>query len=360
MQVVVLAAHGLCGRLRVVYVADEEPRRVSLLEPRHADGTLVAVLDLVAVVVEQLDVEQGGRLAHGTGLRLDPGIGGEKDRAFGLPEALADLLAREALPLDGDLGVQRFAGGGEVLDAREVVARHVFLKHEAVHGGRGAERPEVVVLHVLQKFGGHELVHVIAEDLGAGDPLPVDLAPAELCPAAVGDAHVEAVLLHLLPILRREDVPEGVGEVVHDGLGVARGATGEVDEHDVLRSGGVNAGRACPFLRFVGDELVKREPSLALACDADFVLYAGRLLRRPFGLRADVVVVHAHEHPHVCRVCAVLDIVGRELQRRGDDRGAYLAQCGGHHPILPPATQDAHDHVALADAKLHEGVCGFV
>ena len=95
---------------------------------------------------------------------------------------------------------------GEVVHARQVVGAHVLLQHEAVHRRRRAERGQLVVLDLLQQLRGHELVHVVGEDGGAGDPLAVDLAPAELRPAAVGHAHVQRVLLHLLPVLRGDDV----------------------------------------------------------------------------------------------------------------------------------------------------------
>ena len=159
--------------------------------------------------------------------------------------------------MDGYLAVERLACGREVLDGGKVVGCDVLLQHEAVHGGRRAEGREVVVLHDLQKLGGYELVHVVGEDGCTGDPLAVDLAPAELGPAAVGHAHVQAVLAHLLPVFGGEDVPERVLEAVLHGLGIARGATREVDEHDVVDLGGILAGGALPLVALVLDELVE-------------------------------------------------------------------------------------------------------
>ena len=206
VQVVVLPAHGLARAVLVAVVPHEQARRISLLEPRHADGALLAVGHFVAVVVQQLDVQKRRGLAHGARARVDPGKRRQQHRAFGLAEALADPLARQTLPSQRDLGVQRLARRGEVVHARQVVGAHVLLQHETVHGGRRAERGQLVVLDLLQQLRGHELVHVVGEDGGAGDPLAVDLAPAELRPAAVGHAHVQRVLLHLLPVLRGDDV----------------------------------------------------------------------------------------------------------------------------------------------------------
>ena len=224
VQVVVLPAHGLARALLVAIVPHEQSRRVRLLEPRHADGALLAVGHLDAVVVQQLDVQKRRRLAHGTRTRVDPRERRQQHRTLGLAEALADPLARQTLPRQRDLGVQRLARRGEVVHARQVVGAHVLLQHEAVHRRRRAERGQLVVLDLLQQLRGHELVHVVGEDGGAGDPLAVDLAPAELRPAAVGHAHVQRVLFHLLPVLRGDDMAQRVGEVVAHRFRHARGA----------------------------------------------------------------------------------------------------------------------------------------
>ena len=159
--------------------------------------------------------------------------------------------------MDGHLAVERLARGREVFDGGKVIGRDILLQHEAVHGGRRAEGREVVVLHDLQKLGGYELVHVVGEDRGTGNPLTVDFTPAKFCPTGVGYTHMEFVFLHLLPVFGGEDVPERVLEAVLHGLGIARGATREVDEHDVVDLGGILAGGALPLVALVLDELVE-------------------------------------------------------------------------------------------------------
>ena len=147
VQVVVVAADRLGRLVRVVAIAHEESGRVGALELRDADRALLAVLHLASVVVEQLDVAERVGLAHGAGMRLDPGEVGDQHRALALAEALADALAREPLPADGDVGVERLAGRREVGDRREVVLLDVLLEHEAVHGRRRAEGAQIEVLH---------------------------------------------------------------------------------------------------------------------------------------------------------------------------------------------------------------------
>jgi len=169
---------------------------------------------------------------------------------------------------------------------------------------------------------------------------------------------VQAVLAHLLPILGREDVPERVRVVVHDGLRVAGRAAREVDEHDVLGGDGLGRPRrrALPRFRLAGDQLVEAQPALALAAHDDAILDAGRRGQRAFHLRVHVLVSHADHHLDLALVRAVLDVVSRQLQGRGNDRGAQLAERARDDPVLPPAAHDAHDDVALAYAELLERV----
>ena len=122
---------------------------------------------------------------------------------------------------------------------------------------------------MLQQLRRHEFVHVVSEDRRAGDPLAVNLAPAEL-----RHRHVQFVLLYLLPILRSQDVTERMGVVVHDRFRVPGRSTREIDQHDVARVhrfGRIGSG-ALPGLGFVGDQRVESEPAIALPGHADAVL----------------------------------------------------------------------------------------
>ena len=55
---------------------------------------------------------------------------------------------------------------------------------------------------------------VICELYRAAYPLSVELAPAELCPAGIGNGHMELVLLHLMPVFGCYDVSERMCEIV--------------------------------------------------------------------------------------------------------------------------------------------------
>ena len=244
----------------------------------------------------------------------------------------------------------------EVGDGREVVLLDVLLEHEAVHGGRRAKGAQVEVLHHLQELGGDELPHVVAEDGGAADPLAVDLAPAEFCPAGVRDGHMQAVLLHLLPVLGGDDVAQRVLVAVHDRLGVAGGAAREVHEHDVVELGRGVARRVHPLPGALLEHLVEGKPPLALAGHHDLVADRGAVGQRELGLLADVVVVHADDGRDLGRVGAVGDVFFGQLDGGGHDGGADLAHGGGQHPVFPAAAQDGQDHVALLDAQRDEAI----
>ncbi len=356
MQVVHAPTHSLARCLWIIVVAHEQAGRIALLKAGDADRTLFAIRHFHPIIIQQLHVEERRGLAHGARSRIDPGEGGEQHRAFRLTEALADLLARQALPLDGHLSIQRLARSGEVLDAREVIGRHVLLKHEAIHGRRSAERGQLIVLDLLEQLRRNELLHVIGEDGGSADPLPVDLPPAELRPAGVGHAHVQRVLLDLLPIPCRDDMPERMGERVLHRLRVARRAAREVDEHDVLGGHPCLPDRASECIALAFDQGIERGPTLALSCHDHQVLQGGSLRKRALHLADHIGIIHADDGLHLRAVHAVDHILRGQLQGCRDDDGAQLRQGHCHHPVFPSTAQDGHDHITLADAHPLEGI----
>ena len=116
MQVVIVTADRFGRHVGHAVISHEQPRRIGLAQTRHANGAFLAVVDFVAILVEQLDVEQRARFAHRTRFRLDPRIGREQHGTLGLTEPLANLLARQLFPLNRDFRIERFASRREVLD----------------------------------------------------------------------------------------------------------------------------------------------------------------------------------------------------------------------------------------------------
>lgn len=86
---------------------------------------------------------------------------------------------------------------------------------------------------------------------------------------------------------------------------------------------------------------VEIDPALAGAVHDELLAHRGAIGHGLFHLRADVLVVHGDDGLHVGAVGTVDHILARELQRRGDDGGAQLAEGHGAHPVLPAAAQDA-------------------
>ena len=128
-----------------------------------------------------------------------------------------------------------------------------------------------------------------------------------------------------------------MGEVVLHGLGVARRATREVHQHDVLGGDAHISRGALEGVGVAYDELVEIDPALAGAVHDELLAHRGAIGHGLFHLRADVLVVHRHDGLHVGAVGAVDHVLSRELQRRGDDGGAQLAEGHGAHPVLPAA-----------------------
>lgn len=62
-----------------------------------------------------------------------------------------------------DFGVQGFACRGAVLDGGKIIFGEIFLNEEAVHGGRRAERSDVVLLEHRQDVVCIELIKIIGK-----------------------------------------------------------------------------------------------------------------------------------------------------------------------------------------------------
>ena len=234
-----------------------------------------------------------------------------------------------------------------------------------------------------------EAVEVVGEHGGFHEPLTVVLAPHGLAPARVGDGEVQAVGTHVVPVLRRNEVRDGVFGVMQHHLRVARSAAREVHEHGIERArlatgevlgcrmhARVEVDPACALRRGRAHAVRTREHRAHERARRDVPGAVGTL-RREAAARA----VHEDERLH--RGAGgrhVVDDVGDLPHRRGDDGldggaveavlevvllqhegsrhhdGAELGERSGHEPELVVAAQDDHDHVAAADALRGEEV----
>ena len=209
-------------------------------------------------VVDHVEVVEGVGDAHRAGAGLNPGESAHGEGCFGLAEALAQLYAGEFFPFLEHRWVEGFSGDGAAGERGEVVAADVFADEEAEHGGRRAEGGDVVAGHYGQEVGGHEFVEVVYEDVGAADPLAVELAPDGFTPSGVGQGEVEVAWMEVMPEAGGDDVAQRIGEIVGHHLWFAGGAGGEVDEHRVGVGVGVERPTECGGFLHTGVEV---EPS---------------------------------------------------------------------------------------------------
>ena len=286
------------------------------------------------------------------------------------------------------VGVERFAGRGGIDKRRQVVLVHVGLHHEAVHGGRAAERGHAVARDEPQDLVGVEAVEIVGEHACFHKPLAVVLAPDGLAPAGVGDGEMKAAVAYdVVPMLRGRDVREGVLGVVQHHLRVAARAAREVHEHGLGRLR-LAAGEV--FGRFA-DAGVEVKPASALGRSCAHAVGAGELCaERAAVLREGLAVLSefrqaaagaVHEHLHLQRgagilhgfhhvsdlaavgaddgfdlsaVQAIVQVVLFEHERGRHHDGAQLCKRGRHEPELVVTAQDHHDHVAMADSVLSD------
>ena len=133
------------------------------------------------------------------GLGLHPRKGGEGQRRFGLPETLHQADAGQALECVVNGSVERLARGRTILERRKVVFRKVFADQEAVDRGRRAQGGDPVLPDLVQDIGRRKFLVVVNENVGPGQPLPVQLAPGGLRPSGVGNGEVQAALVEGVP-----------------------------------------------------------------------------------------------------------------------------------------------------------------
>ena len=114
--------------------------------------------------------------------------------------------------------------------------------------------------------------HIVAENDSPADPLTVDLSPAELRPAGVRHAHMQMILLHMLPILRGNDMAKRIRKIVLDQLRHACGAAGKVNQHNVIPPGSFLAGRTLKFIREVVKSVMEPIPAFSRSAHQELIL----------------------------------------------------------------------------------------
>ena len=236
--VVVAVTPSLAGRLDVVVVVQRESAGQSLAD---VDNNLsgFAVGNLIAVLVDQVDIIDRRRTSEGADLVRRADHVADDNGGLGLTEALHDLESGELLELTVDLGVQRFAGGGHTLDGAEIVLGDILLDHHAQHRRRRTEGRDLVLREHRQDVGGVEAIEVIDENRGFTQPLTVDLAPCRLRPTGIGDGEVQTVGIDAVPEFRGLEMSESKLVTVGGDLRITRGAGGEVHQHRVVAAGTV-------------------------------------------------------------------------------------------------------------------------
>ena len=86
----------------------------------------------------------------------------------------------------------------------------------------------------MQHIHGLEFLEIIYKHVGTHEPLSVILAPHCLAPTSVGEREMEAVLIEVVPIFSRDDVPERIGEIMCHHLRFASRSRSEIHKRDVV------------------------------------------------------------------------------------------------------------------------------
>ena len=356
----------------------------------HTDADLACLAGIAAraVIALNLDVVERHRLAHraGTGRRmLEVGDG---KRRLGLTEALVDRKPRVLFPEVEQVGVERLARGRRILKRREIIGVEVLRHHETIHCRRAAQSRDLVLRDKRKNLARIETIEIVRENASFHKPLPVVLAPHGLAPARVSDGEVNAVGLHVVPVLGGDEVRDGITGVVKHHLWVTGRAGRKVHEH------GFGSYRVTTLkdLARRADAAVEVDPTLALDGCRTNALFAGK--RRTDRARnsdeVTLIVVFrraaaraVHENARSDRgafiddvvrdlgdfpdrgaddggdrgtVQAILQIVLLQHEGSGDHDRADLCQRRRDEPELIVAAQHDEDVITALDALIDQEV----
>ena len=294
--------------------------------------------------VAQFDVIEGRRHPHGTFHRRHAPEVGQQQGRFRLAVAFAQLQPRALRKLPEHFRRQHFPGCGRVFQRRHVGNS---LPHQVpVNRRRCAEGGDSVPVDNLCQLLRVKAVKVIDHHGAAHQPLAVDLPPGSLRPSGFRHGEVEAVVLRLLPVFRRDDVGQRIAVCVNDPFRVAGGAGGEIQDHGI-RGFRLHPGEVLPGVPHVSCNIFE---ALRLSLHAPeprgdpCLLYCLRhLLRHPAPGGADHGLCPGGLQP-------VHQVADRQHMRHGDHHGTQLVQGHCREPVFVVALQDQHHPVPGADA----------
>ena len=303
-----------------------------------------------AVPAAQLDIILRRRRAHGAGHGLAVGKVCREQGRLRLAVALAERYARALGEAAEHLRRERLASRRGMPERRHV---GYALAHEiAVDRGRSAERRHAAAVDDARELLGVEIVEVIHHDGAADEPLAVYLAPGGLGPAGLRHGKMQAVLLGLLPVFRRDYVRERICVAVDDALGIARGARREIEHHRLIGAGLDALKHAAGALRR-GGEVLKALGSALHAPELHPASGAPGRLSHPLRHSAER---SAYDGVDLGRLKTVDEVVDCEHMCRGYHHGPELVQRHGRKPVFIVPPEYEHHAVAAAYAARFEHV----
>ena len=201
-----------------------------------------------------------------------------------------------------------------------------------------------------------EAVKIVHKKRRPAQPLTIEFAPAALRPAAIRRGKVDGVFIQIVPEAPGDDVPQRIGEAMRHHLGHARGARGEVHQHDVVVRVGPRgqSGRVARFLHQAG----KIQETLARPAQAGRGHAA--LLRGGKRVLAHFVLTHADHQLRLRSGDAVSNVLLLQLRGGRNLDAAQLHQAQRDRPVFPAALEQQDHHIALFQPQRLERVRGLV
>ncbi len=223
----------------------------------------------------------------------------------------------------------------------------------AVDSGRRTERGDAVLVDDGRQLSGVKVVKVVDHHGAAHQPLAVQLSPGSFGPSGFRHREMKAAVLCLLPVFRRHDMGQRIGEIVDHSFGIAGGSGGEIEQHGI-GDGRFPAGESGVSLGCLRGKIAKTFRVLLYApqdtVQSGFFYGLPDFIRRLILRRTDYGVYPGGPQP-------VYIVPDRQHMGGRNHGNAQLMQGDGGKPVFIVAFQHHHNPAAPFQPGTEEDIC---
>ena len=366
---IIAVVHNFLGRGIVAVISVKKSDRESLVNAGYYDSAFGTGRTGLIVIVDNIKIIQRTRSSHRARARRIPDEIRAQNRSLRLTEAFHNRLPRRFLPTEHDLRLQRLAGRQRHPDMRQIELRQILLNQIPVNRRRRTECGDLIFCEFVEKRRRVKTIHVIYKIRCSHNPLAVNLAPAALGPAGIGDTDMQVVRCQLLPVMGGHDMAERMLMAVHNHLGHPRRTGCEIEHERII------AGNRRRNLQKITRLLIGNGGNPLIQINPSKRRFKGRLGRLRFGIRTDkqrharfgalgqrfgdesgnIRFGYADNRLRRRSIDPIDNILFRELNRRRNIDDSQTHKGRRIHPELPASFQEQNNGIALLKSEARKG-----